>query len=77
MNANPRDLDGVDLWFFGGTPGPDDVDMACTFNQHSVPKIDEDDANIPAFAHRCNCGKQAVSRLSGVEGRAALVACLV
>lgn len=57
MNSNPHDLDGVDLWFFGGTPGPDDLDEACTLKRRGAVPIDEDDARIPAFAHRCHCGE--------------------
>ena len=57
MNSNPHDMDGVDLWFFGGTPGPDDLDEACTLKWRSTAQIDEDDARIPSFAHRCHCGE--------------------
>ena len=59
MQSNPRDLDGVDLWFFGGTPGPDDLDEACTLGHRHTMSIDEDDSRIASFAHRCHCGQPA------------------
>ncbi|CAH0351461.1 hypothetical protein [Aquabacterium sp. CECT 9606] len=59
MQSNPHDLDGVDLWFFGGTPGPDDLDEACTLGQRCNTPIDEDDTRIASFAHRCHCGQRA------------------
>ncbi len=56
MNSNTSNrFDGFDLWFFGGTPGPDDLDGQCMLKQTRIASIDEDDARIPAFAHRCHC----------------------
>ncbi|RZL00582.1 MAG: hypothetical protein EOP36_15045 [Rubrivivax sp.] len=56
-NANAHAMDGFDVWFFGGTPGPGESDHGCTLRESTRPSIDEDDARIPSFAHRCDCGK--------------------
>lgn len=55
--ANAQSMDGFDVWFFGGTPGPGETDPACTLAEPTTRAIDEDDARIPAFAHRCGCGQ--------------------
>ncbi|MDO9002096.1 MAG: hypothetical protein Q7V20_01440 [Aquabacterium sp.] len=57
MKSNTNSLDGLALWFFGGTPGPDDLDSGCTLTDSFTASIDEDDSRIPAFAHRCDCGR--------------------
>lgn len=56
-NARANAMDGFDVWFFGGTPGPDDGEGVCTLKDPLLTSADEDDTGIPAFAHRCHCGK--------------------
>lgn len=65
-HANAHAMDGFDVWFFGGTPGPNEQDPTCTLKTCQAPSIDEDDARIPAFAHRCDCG-QHVPVLAGAR----------
>ena len=57
MKSNANSLDGLELWFFGGTPGPDELDSGCTLTEPNTSSIDEDDSLIAAFAHRCHCGQ--------------------
>jgi hypothetical protein len=52
-------MDGFDVWFFGGTPGPTE-DHDCTLSS-TEPAIGEDDDRIPSYAHRCDCGKHAAA----------------
>lgn len=60
MTPNHNDLDGIERWFFGGTPGPSDLDGPCTLSRPHIAQVDEDDARIVAFAHRCHCRQSAL-----------------
>lgn len=50
-------FDGFDRWFFGGDPGPQDADIASALTSPIPLAIDQNDALIPAFKHRCDCGQ--------------------
>lgn len=76
MNTTPKAaaMDGFDVWFFGGTPGPDDLGQGAKLAMDTPPpSTDEDDARIPSFAHRCDCGKPADTARHAA--RAPLLAC--
>lgn len=64
-------MEGFDVWFFGGTPGPDDFGQGTSLAEPAA--IDEDDARIPAFAHHCDCGKPASKNTHAV--RKPMLAC--
>jgi hypothetical protein len=72
--ANAHAMDGFDVWFFGGTPGPNEPDHGCALSEPHVPSIDEDDARIPSFAHRCDCGSKHVPAIAGARRAAAIPA---
>ncbi len=66
MNHNTANttqaMDGFDVWFFGGTPGPDDHPHNFTLTEADTSSFDEeDDARIACFAHHCHCGQPAAA----------------